>query len=102
MRLYRENLALKAQLHALYIGRACDLFSRRRGHEDNAGRNRILSLHSSDDIDQIFAVEEALIRRCDHLGLSNETDESLGGVNPHKRNHVYVSRRPRRARRRMW
>ncbi len=82
----------------IYIGRTCDPYARREEHAEDSGRSRLEVLHGSDDVDEIMAVEEALIRRCEHLDLSNETDESLGGVNPNRRNYVYVSWRPRRRR----
>jgi hypothetical protein len=85
----------------IYIGRTCDPDARREEHLEDCGREELLVLHGSDDIEEIAAIEEALIREfADAPALANATDESLTGGRPDLRNDVYVSWRARRSRRR--
>jgi hypothetical protein len=82
----------------IYIGRTCDPDARREEHFEDWDRGNLAVLHGSDDIHEICAIEEALIREfADHRKLANATDESLGGGRADLRNYVYVSwrRRPR-------
>jgi hypothetical protein len=80
-----------------YIGRTSDPSARGGEHFEDYGRTHLVVLHGSDDIDEICAVEEALIREFrDHPKLMNATDMSLGGGRPDLRNYVYVSWRLKR------
>jgi len=84
----------------IYIGRTCDPDSRRDEHFEDTGRSNLIVLHWSDDIDEVCAIEEALIREfAQSPKIANATDESLGGGRTELRNYVYVSWRhqPRRA-----
>lgn len=100
-----ERLAIKAERIAagaseIYIGRTCDPDARREEHFEDFGRPHLAVLHWSDDIDEVCAVEEALIREFSFLRkLANATDASLGGGRPDLMNCVYLSwkRRSRRA-----
>ena len=83
----------------IYIGRTCDPDARREEHYEDWRRGNLAVLHGSDDIDEVCAIEEALIREfAGHPKLANATDESLGGGRPELRNYVYVSWRRRHRR----
>lgn len=86
----------------IYIGRTCDPDARREEHFEDSRRGNLMVLYGSYDIDEVCAVEEALIREFAELPkLANATDESLGAGRPDLRNWVYVSWR-RKQGRRMW
>src|SRR5262249_6368347 len=81
----------------IYIGRTCDADARRDEHFEDSGRPHLLVLHGSHDLDEVCAIEAALIRRFTRLRkLANATDASLGGARGDLRNYVYVSWRRRR------
>jgi hypothetical protein len=81
----------------IYIGRTCDPEARREEHFEDSGRENLTVIHWSNDIDEICAIEEALIGVfADLRKLANVTDESLGGGRPDLRNCVYVSWRRKR------
>jgi hypothetical protein len=81
----------------IYIGRTCDPDARHEEHFEDWGRGNLAVLHGSDDIDEICAIEEALIREFAWLRkLANATDESLGEGRADLRNYVYVSWRRKR------
>lgn len=76
----------------IYIGRTCDPRSRREEHIEDCGRGGLTVIHASDDIYEVCAIEEALLREFEgHPKLTNATDRSLGGGSPNRRNYVYVS-----------
>jgi hypothetical protein len=88
-----------AEAAEIYIGRTCDPDARREEHYEDSRRGNLMVLHGSDDIDEICAIEEALIREfADLRRLANATDESLGGARVDLRNYVYVSWRRRKPR----
>ncbi|SRR6266498_645947 len=85
-----DRIAIGAE--EIYIGRTCDPDARREEHFEDAGRGNLTVLHWSDDIDEVCAIEEALIREvADSRKLANATDESLGAGRPELRNCLYVS-----------
>jgi hypothetical protein len=76
----------------IYIGRTCDPGARREEHYEDSRRGNLTVLHWSDNIDEVCAVEEALIREFAFLRkLANATDVSFGGGRTDLRNCVYVS-----------
>jgi hypothetical protein len=95
--------SILAEAAEIYIGRTCDPDARREEHYEDARRGNLMVLHGSEDIDEICAIEEALIREfADLRRLANATDESLGGARPDVRNYVYVSWRRKRGWSRRW
>jgi hypothetical protein len=85
-----DRISFKAA--EIYIGRTCDPDARREEHAEDTGRENLTVLHWSDDIDEVCAIEEALIRGFDFLRkLANADYDSSGGGRPDLRNYVYVS-----------
>jgi hypothetical protein len=80
-----------------YVGRTCKPDYRRQRHHERSGRDQLTILHSSDEFEEIVAIEETLIEKLDwHPKLANKTTLSWGGERPDRRNWIYVSWRRHR------